>query len=88
MLWLTDLKQDGGELTIDGRCTSLTALSDFVGNIEHSPYFRRPVEILDSQVDPTAQAANAGELIKFSLKATYALPGSDPVPASGKSGKK
>jgi type IV pilus assembly protein PilN len=88
MLWLTDLKQDGGELTIDGRCTSLTALSDFVGNIEHSPYFRRPVEILDSQVDPTAQAANAGELIKFSLKATYALPGTDPVPASGKSGKK
>jgi Tfp pilus assembly protein PilN len=88
MLWLTDLKQDGGELTVDGRCTSLTALSDFVGNIEHSPYFRRPVEILDSQVDPTAQAANAGELIKFSLKATYALPGSDPVPAAGKSGKK
>jgi hypothetical protein len=39
-------------------------------------------------VDPTAQAANGGELIKFSLKATYALPGSDPVPASGKSGKK
>jgi type IV pilus assembly protein PilN len=88
MLWLTDMKQDGGELTIDGRCTSLTALSDFVANIEHSTYFRRPVEILDSQVDPTATGANASELIKFSLKATYALPGSDPVPSSGKSGKK
>ena len=51
MLWLTQLKQDGGELTIEGRCTTLTALSDFVANLEHSGYFRKPVEILDSQVD-------------------------------------
>jgi type IV pilus assembly protein PilN len=88
MLWLTDMKQDGGEMTIDGRCTSLTALSDFVANMERSAYFRRPVEILDSQVDPAAAGANAGELIKFTLKATYALPGSEPVPASGKAPKK
>jgi type IV pilus assembly protein PilN len=80
MLWLTSLKQDGGELTVDGRCTTLTALSDFVANLEKSPYFRRPVEILDSQVE-TAQAP-AAELIKFSLKATYALPGAEPVPPS------
>jgi type IV pilus assembly protein PilN len=85
MLWLTDMKQDGGELTIDGRCTSLTALSDFVANMEHSTYFRKPVEILDSQVDTTGAPAGT-ELIKFSLKATYALPGTEPVPASGKSG--
>jgi type IV pilus assembly protein PilN len=88
MLWLTEMKQDGGELTIDGRCTSLTALSDFVANMEHSAYFRRPVEILDSQVDAAATGANAGELIKFTLKATYALPGSEPVAASGKTPKK
>ncbi len=80
MLWLTSLKEDGSELTIDGRCTTLTALSDFVANLEKSPYFRRPVEILDSQVETGTPPA--GELIKFSLKATYALPGADPVPAS------
>jgi type IV pilus assembly protein PilN len=79
MLWLTSLKQDGGELTVDGRCTTLTALSDFVANLEKSPYFRRPVEILDSQVE-NAQAPATGELIKFSLKATFALPGTEPVP--------
>jgi type IV pilus assembly protein PilN len=78
MLWLTELKQDGGELTIDGRCTTLTALSDFVGNLERSGYFRRPVEILDSQVE--AAAAPAGELIAFTLKATFAMPGTEPVP--------
>jgi type IV pilus assembly protein PilN len=88
MLWLTALKQDGGELTVEGRCTNLTALSDFVANLEHSPYFRRPVEIVDSQVE--AAAAPAGELIRFTLKATYALPGMDPVPPSSakKGGRK
>ena len=84
MLWLTDMKQDGGELTINGRCTSLTSLSDFVANLEHSTYFRRPVEILDSQVE--SGLGSTSELIKFGLKATYALPGSDPVPPTGKSG--
>ena len=31
MLWLTELKQTGGnDVVIDGRCTTLTGLSDFV----------------------------------------------------------
>ncbi len=54
MLWLTELKQDAGDVTIEGRCTTLTALSDFVGNLERSGYFKRPVEILDSQVEAAA----------------------------------
>jgi type IV pilus assembly protein PilN len=78
MLWLTELKQDGGDLTLDGRCTTLTALSDFVGNLERSGYFRRPVEILDSKVETTATAS--AELIRFTLKATFAMPGSEPEP--------
>jgi len=79
------VKQDGGELTVNGRCTTLTSLSDFVANLEHSTYFRRPVEILDSQVESGPGGA-ATELIKFALKATYALPGTEPVPPTGKSG--
>jgi type IV pilus assembly protein PilN len=78
MLWLTSLSQDGGEVTVEGRCTTLTALSDFVGNLEKSGYFRRPVEILDSQVETVA--GSKSELIKFQLKATFALPGSEPQP--------
>jgi type IV pilus assembly protein PilN len=87
MLWLTTLKQDGGELTVEGRCTSLTALSDFVANLEHSSYFRKPVEIIDSQSDqaPGAAPGGSGDLIKFTLKATYALPGTDPAPTAAKS---
>jgi type IV pilus assembly protein PilN len=78
MLWLTSLSQDGGDVTIDGRCTTLTALSDFVGNLEKSGYFRRPVEILDSQVESVANSSS--DLIKFQLKATFALPGTEPQP--------
>lgn len=79
MLWLTELKQDaaGNDLTMDGRCVTLTALSDFVGNLERSGQFRRPVEIVDSQVDA---ASGAGpELIKFSVKAHFGL--AEDVPA-------
>ena len=78
MLWLTSLSQDGGEVTVDGRTTTLTALSDFVGNLEKSGYFRRPVEILDSQVETVT--GSKSELIKFQLKATFALPGAEPQP--------
>jgi type IV pilus assembly protein PilN len=74
LLWLTEMKQEPtGELTMEGRCVTLTALSDFVGNLENSGYFKRPVEILDSQVQ-TAPAP-VGELIKFSIKAQFQMAG-------------
>lgn len=82
MLWFTELRQDGGELTIQGRCTTLTSLSDLVGNLEQSGYFRRPVEIVDSQVE--AATAGAAELIRFTLKATFAMPGAEPAPPAAK----
>lgn len=85
MLWLTELKQDGGELTVDGRCTTLTSLSDFVGNLEQSGYFQRPVEIINSQVEPPSGTQTA-ELIKFTLKATFALPGTPPAPMAAAAG--
>ncbi len=73
MLWLTEIKQQGADLTITGRCTSLTALSDFVDNLKLGGYFK-PVEILDSQVDST-QPVPGNALTKFSIKATFVMPG-------------
>ena len=55
MMWLTKLKQNGYDVTIEGRCMSLTALSDFVGNLEAPRYFKRPVEILSSEVVAATQ---------------------------------
>jgi type IV pilus assembly protein PilN len=70
-LWLTTLEQKGVDLTIEGRATSLTSLSDFIGNLETSGYFRRPVEIVDSQVENAAQ----GDLIRFTVRAQFQAPG-------------
>jgi len=74
MLWLTEVKQQGADLTMTGRCTSLTALSDFVDNLKLGGYFK-PVEILDSQVEGTPPAG-VSALTRFSIKATFVTPGS------------
>lgn len=69
-MWLMDLRQTGTDVTIEGRCTSLNALSDFVSGLEASNLFERPVEIIDSQVLPAA--GGAPELIRFSVRARLA----------------
>ena len=55
-MWLVELRQSGTEVIIEGRCTSLNALSDFVSGLEASNLFVRPVEIVDSQVLPATAA--------------------------------
>jgi type IV pilus assembly protein PilN len=90
MLWLTDLKQTpiANEVLIDGRCTTLTGLSDFVANLEQSGYFKRSVEIVSSRAEAAA-APSTGELITFQIKAVFQLPGhvdAAPAPPATKSG--
>jgi type IV pilus assembly protein PilN len=83
MTWLTSLKQEGYDVTIQGRCTDLTALSDFVGNLETTRYFRRPVEIVTSAV--VSGQAGAPDLIEFTIKGTFQMAGIEqgtPKPAA------
>jgi type IV pilus assembly protein PilN len=72
MLWLTQLDQKGAELTIDGRCMTLTSISDFVDNLGRSGWFKKPVEIIDSQLE--AVPGGAGDVIRFTVKAQVAAP--------------
>ena len=72
MLWLMQMEQKGPELVIEGRCTSLTSLSDFVDNLAKSGWFKRPVEITESQVESSQGAGT--DLIKFSVRAQFAPP--------------
>lgn len=88
-LWITQMKTQNGDVRLEGRTTSLTALSDFVGNLESSGYFTRPVEILDSQVETQREQPGSipGDVVKFSVRAQFALPGSTPAaPAEGAAG--
>jgi type IV pilus assembly protein PilN len=72
MLWLTQLKQTGSDVVIDGRCTTLTGLSEFVSSLEASGYFKRSVEIVNTTTE--AAAPPAGELIKFTIKGAFQQP--------------
>jgi type IV pilus assembly protein PilN len=81
MLWLTELKQSGTDVVIDGRCTTLTGLSEFVSNLEASGYFKRSIDIVDTKTESAVTPTN--ELIKFTIKATFQQPGEAAKPAAG-----
>ena len=76
-LWLIAMAQRGADFTFDCRTTSMTGVSDFVANLEASPWFKKPVELLDSQVDQTPQ----GPLVRFTIRATTNNPDAAPPPA-------
>jgi Tfp pilus assembly protein PilN len=93
MTWLTNMVQspDGYTLTIQGRCLTLTSLSDFIGNLEGSRYFIRPVEIIDSTV--VSGQEKQPDLISFTIRGTFQMAGIEsvapPPPTNiGKGGKK
>jgi type IV pilus assembly protein PilN len=77
-LWLISMSQHGAEFSMAGQTTSLTALSDFVANLEASKWFKRPVEILDSTVEPTP----SGDLVRFTVKAVSNNPEAPAAPAA------
>jgi type IV pilus assembly protein PilN len=87
MLWLTSMAQNGPELTIQGRSTTLIALSDFVGNLGTNPLLIKPIEIVNSEVDPSSAQARPGEpaveTIRFTVKAHVAGVASKGLGGSG-----
>ena len=84
-LWLTDLTQKGDDLVLAGMTTSFTGLSDFVANLETSAWFKKPIDIVDSQVTTDAKT---GDIFKFSVKAVFNNPEAPPPPpAAGARGR-
>jgi type IV pilus assembly protein PilN len=82
MLWLTELKQGATDVTIDGKCTTLTGISDFVANLEATGYFKRSIEIVSTTAETaTAGAGSNADLVKFSLKAIFQNPTDVKAPA-------
>ena len=71
MLWLTSMQLEGGNLTIEGRSSTLIALSDFVGNLATNSFFNKPIDIIDSKVESDSQGRGA-EVIRFTVKAQIA----------------
>lgn len=86
-LWFTELEQKGDVFTISGMTTSLQELSDFVANLESSAWFKKPVDIVDSQSDANQKTT---EMFKFSVRATFNNPEAPaaPVAAAAARGKR
>lgn len=83
-LWLTQLDQEGGTVTIEGRSTTLIALSDFVGNLGSGQLLKRPIEIVNSQVEAASNAPPAaGDVIRFTVKAALADAGAAAAAPAG-----
>ena len=82
LMWLTAMEQDGNEITITGQSTTLIALSDFVGNLGTNPLLRRPIEIIDSQVED----GGGIEVIQFTVRAQIEMPAQTPGAAGGARG--
>ncbi len=57
-------------MQIDGRATSITAVTDFTERLQSSGFFKRPVEILSTGTETIEET----DVVKFSVKA-------EPVPS-------
>jgi hypothetical protein len=78
-------------MTIQGRCLTLTSLSDYIGNLEGTRYFIRPVEIVESAVVP-GYGKTTPDLIQFTIRGTFQMAGiysvAPPVQTNVKKGVK
>jgi len=85
MLWLTDLEEKDTSVTMTGLSTTLIAVSDLVGNLGSTPLLKKPIEIVNTEVQTQTQQGPAtgqpaADLIKFTVKAQMATP----EPSGGK----
>lgn len=69
-LWLLEIKQAAASVQIDGRATSITAVTDFTERLQTSGYFLRPVEILST----STEAIDDVGIVRFVVKAEVVPP--------------
>ena len=72
LMWLTQLQQEAGEVTIQGLSSTLVDVSDFIGNLGAGDLFERPIQLIDSQVQDSNAREGGAELIQFTVRARMA----------------
>lgn len=69
-LWLLEIKQAAAVVQIDGRATSITAVTDFTERLQTSGYFLRPVEIVSTATEAVEEVG----VVRFVIKAEAVPP--------------
>lgn len=64
-LWLMELNQRGNTVQLEGRATTLTAVTDFVERLQNSGLFDRPVEIVTTSMELVDESS----VVRFAVKA-------------------
>ena len=77
-LWLTEIKQVGTAMTVDGRATSLTSVTDFAQQLQNSGLFQHPVEIVTTATETFEDQT----VVKFTVKAEAVKPKSTTTAAT------
>jgi type IV pilus assembly protein PilN len=80
-LWLMELNQRGNSVQLEGRATTLTAVTDFAERLQISGIFDRPVEIVTTSMESVDEAS----VVRFALKA-WAVGTTPPPPAPAGAG--
>ena len=62
-VWLTSMDQTGGNVRFKGESNGLTAVADFISNLQRSGWFPR--------VDLTGSTQNAAGVVSFDLQAEF-----------------
>lgn len=78
-LWLLEMKQSAQTVQVDGRATSITAVTDFTERLQSSGYFLRPVEIMST----ATEAIDDTPVVRFVIKAEIVPPQSPSDVAGG-----
>jgi type IV pilus assembly protein PilN len=83
-LWLTVMEQTNDTIRIEGRSTTVPALTAFVTNLGNSPLLQKPIDIVDAKQELTATAGqqNAVELLRFTVRAQIAKAPAAAAPAA------
>lgn len=76
-LWLLEITQRGSTVQLEGRAISLTAVTDFVEQLQTSGVFDKPVEIVTTGMELVDEAS----IVRFAVKAQAAGTTPHPAPA-------
>ena len=63
-LWLTELRQTGAVVQLEGRAVSISSLTDFIGQLQVSGRFVRPIDIVIS----TTETIGDSVVVRFVLR--------------------
>ena len=83
-LWLTELRQTGAVVQLEGRAISVSALTDFIGQLQVSGRFVRPIDIVITTTETVAEQSVVRFVIRGEVGPAVAMPavGANITPAA------